>query len=249
VYVIRARDFRLHNAILLPTTYFGSTTIYRRKYIRWKLSRLATGLLLILTAFLLQTFGYYNILAINEMTHCLLCLQTQNDSLHISLHYNCNWLVLQVRTDGSVLCYCSVGTGLSTRQPATRTRTVQKASTNSITRDEDGFLPPWPTSWTCSRIINGLSKSTITFPCRTSRIRWVLHEIRGYRCGENVHTEVVCRSLRIRLICFRGEIFSFGFYSSKNVFFTSWFTSCRFDPISQYGRFCGLCPSSEILNN
>jgi hypothetical protein len=98
----------------------------------------------------------------------------------------CNQLVMQVRTDGSAHCYYSVGTGLSTRQPAMPTRTVQKASTNSITRDDDGSHPPWPTSWTCLRIISELSKSTTTSPCLTLRIRWVLYEIRGYRTGEIV---------------------------------------------------------------
>jgi hypothetical protein len=71
--------------------------------------------------------------------------------------------MLQVRTDGSAHCCYSVGTGLSTRQPAMPTPTVPKVSTSFTTRDDDGFPPPWPTSWTCSWTTNGPSKSMTTF--------------------------------------------------------------------------------------
>jgi hypothetical protein len=134
------------------------------------------------------------------------------EQLLISSYYNCNQLVMQARTDGSARCYYNVGTGLSTRQLVMRTRTVQKASTNSITKEDDGFPPPWPTSWTCSRTISELSKSTTISPCLTSRIRWVLYEIRSYRCGEIVDWGSSQNFERCDSVVFNEEIFSLGVY-------------------------------------
>lgn len=72
---------------------------------------------------------------------------------------------MQVKTDGSALCCYNVAIGLNIQQPAMPTRTVQRVSTSSTTREDDGFPPLWPTSWTCLQTTKELSKLTTTSPC------------------------------------------------------------------------------------